>query len=76
MAGSSGLRRSPFRAAVALPLALALAGCASLDLSRVGEAWAKNECLRNPDEVSRARCVDNSGKAYEASRRQATLAKD
>lgn len=76
MASSSGSRESLFRAAIALPLALALVGCASLDLSRVGEAWARNECLRNPDELSRTRCVDSSGKAYEASRRQATLAKE
>jgi hypothetical protein len=65
-----------FPVVIALPLTLLLAGCAPLDLSRIGEAWAKNECLRNPDEVSRNRCVENSTKAFEQSRRQSAPGKE
>jgi hypothetical protein len=76
MAGMSGIRGSRIRSALALPLVVALAGCAAIDFTRVGEAWAKNACLRNPDEVARTRCVDDSGKAYEAARHPATLARE
>jgi hypothetical protein len=67
---------TPIPAIIALPLTLLLAGCAPLELGRIGEAWAKNECLRNPDEVSRARCVESSTKAYEESRRQSARTKE
>jgi hypothetical protein len=70
------LRESKFPVTIALSLTLLLAGCASLELSRIGEAWAKNECLRNPDEVSRTRCVDNNTRAFEESRRQSTPGKE
>ena len=70
------LRRTKFPVTIALPLALLLAGCASLELGRIGEAWAKNECLRNPDEISRTRCVENNTKAYEESRRQSARSRE
>lgn len=65
-----------FLATIALPFTLLVAGCAPFELGRIGEAWAKNECLRNPDEVSRTRCVENSTKAYEESRRQSARSKE
>jgi len=61
---------------IALAFTLFLAGCAPLELGRIGEAWAKNECLRNPDEVARTRCVDNNTRAYEESRRQSARSKE
>jgi len=70
------LRGGRFPATIALTLTLLLAGCAPLELGRIGEAWAKNECLRNPDEVSRTRCVESSTKAYEESRRQSARSKE
>jgi len=70
------LRESKFNVTIALSLTLFLAGCTSLELSRIGEAWAKNECLRNPDEAARSRCVDSNTKAFEESRRQSTLGKE
>lgn len=57
-------------------LALLLAGCTSVELSRIGEAWARNECLRNPDEVSRSRCVDSNSKAFDESRRQSKAVRE
>lgn len=65
-----------FLATIALSVGLLLAGCAPLELGRIGEAWAKNECLRNPDEISRTQCVENSTKAYEESRRQSARNKE
>ena len=61
---------------IALLFTLLLSGCAPFELGRIGEAWAKNECLRNPDEVSQTRCVENNTKAYEESRRQSARSKE